>query len=293
MARIAVLADIHGNVPAFEAVLADLAKEQPDEILVGGDLVGRGPQGSAIASRVRRLGWRSVKGNHEDYMLDFRAGRVPPSWLFVEEWSASRFMANELSPEDASYIEALPFSLASALEPDLRLVHGTVESANEGLGTWTSEAEVARQLGLVEEGLLVCAHTHRPMERRLPGGLVVNVGSLGLPFNGDARAQYAIFERGAAGWEVEFRRVPYDRGEIFAIYESTGFLANGGATAALLRLELEHARPFLVPFLKWAEANEVKPQPHRIPDFLRAFRPDEPVNHFLDRLEADRLASAS
>lgn len=282
--RIAILADLHGNVPATDAVLADLARQGADEVLVGGDLVGRGPQGSAVVQRIRATGWRSVRGNHEDYMLDFRAGRVPADWLFTAEWSAARWMASELSPEEAEYIGALPFSLTSAVAPGLRLVHGSPRSAHEGIGSWTSERDLTAHLALVEEGLLVCAHTHRPMVRRLPGGMVVNVGSVGLPFNGDTRAQYALFERTAGGWEVELRGVAYDLAETLEIYESSGFLAAGGATARLLKLELENARPFLVPFLKWAEAREVRPEPERIPDFLDFFHPEEPLHTFFDRL---------
>ncbi len=286
MARIAVLADLHGNVPATEAVLADLERQRVDEVLLGGDLVGRGPQGGAVVRRLAATGWRSVRGNHEDYLLDFRAGRVPADWLFTEEWSAARWMASELSASESAYIAALPFSLSSALAPGLRLVHGSPRSANEGLGPWTAEQELCDHLALVEESLLVCAHTHRPMERRVPGGTVVNVGSVGLPFNGDRRAQYTIFEPTESGWEVELRGVPYDLAEIFEIYESSGFLAAGGATARLLRLELEHARPFLVPFLKWAEASAVRPEPQRIPDFLDFFRPEEPLGTFFGRLAA-------
>ncbi len=72
MHKIAVLADIHGNLPALEAVLADIDAQRPDEVLVGGDLVGRGPQGSAVVRCIRERGWRAVRGNHEDYLLGFR-----------------------------------------------------------------------------------------------------------------------------------------------------------------------------------------------------------------------------
>lgn len=290
MSRIAVLADIHGNMPAFEAVLADLSRQRLDEVLLGGDLVGRGPQGRAVVERVRALGWPSVRGNHEEYMLDFRAGRVPEDWLFTEEWSAARWMAAELGEEEAGFIADLPLSIRSRLEPDLRLVHGTPRATNEGLGPWSSRTELEANLALVAEPVLVCAHTHRSMVREVAGGLVVNVGSVGLPFNRDRRAQYAIFESRDGGWDVELRQVPYDLGRTLAIYESSGFLAAGGATARLLAYELEHATPFLVPFLKWAEVAGIVPRPDRIDEFLAFFSPDEPLSLFFQRLEG--LASA-
>ena len=104
-------------------------------------------------------------------------------------------------------------------------MHGTPESANAGLGPWTSDEELRQHLQSVDAEVLICGHTHRPMDRRLPEGRVVNVGSVGLPFNRDPRAQYALFRRRSDDWEVELRQVEYDRAEIYRIYQRSGFLA--------------------------------------------------------------------
>jgi len=287
MTRIAVLSDIHGNVPALEAVIDDVRRQGVDEILVGGDLVGRGPEGSKVVSVIRDLGWRSVVGNHEEYLLAFRRRQVPEEWWGLEEWKASRFMAGELSDEDVETIAALPFSFTAETAPDLRLVHGSPEASNDGIGPWLSDEEVGNRFDLVEEGLLVCAHTHRPQVWRVRGGMVVNVGAVGLPFNRDCRAQYAIFTSSSAGWEVELRQVEYDLGAIFQIYERSGFLAEGGVTAALLRLELEHATPFLVPFLFWAGQTGVPKDASQLPRFLELFDPGRPTREFFMRVRAE------
>ncbi len=287
MPRIAVLSDIHGNVPALEAVLADLADQAPDEVLVGGDLVGRGPQGAAVVRRIAELGWPVIRGNHEEYVLGFRRGAIPDAWRHAGEWAAARWMAAELGDEEAELIGHLPFSMTSRLAPGLRLVHGTPTTTREGIGPWLSDARLDEHLAEIDEALLVCAHTHRPLHRELAAGTVVNVGSVGLPFNGDHRAQYAIFELDGGGtpdWRIELRQVEYDREEIFAIYERTGFLAEGGITARLLRLELEHATPLLVPFLKWSEALGVAPAESGLDDFFRFHRPGEPLGAFYQRL---------
>lgn len=277
MTRLAILADVHGNLPALDAVLDDIAAQGVDEVLAGGDLVGRGPQGSAVVQRIRALGYESIGGNHEDYLLAFRRGEVPADWRTTEEWAASRWMAAELDEDDAAYIEALPFSLA---RPGLRLVHGTVQSNRQGIGPWTDDGALRRQLGRVEERWLVCAHTHRPLVRELDEGTVVNVGSVGLPFNGDRRAQYAIFEGGGDGWRVELRQVAYDLDEIFRIYQTSGFLATGGVTARLLHLELEHASPLLVPFIEWARATGVEASTDRLDDFFAVFEPGQSIPEF-------------
>lgn len=284
MTRVAVLADIHGNIPALEAVIADIADQQIDEVLVGGDLVGRGPQGGKVIRRIRQLDWPSVRGNHEDYLLTFRRGDVPPNWLEAEEWAASRWMANELVDSDVSYIQALPFSMRSRLLPQLHLVHASPESNNDGIGPWTSMQHMQAHLDAIDESVLVCAHTHRPLHQKFEDGHVVNVGSVGLPFNRDRRAQYAIFHVVDGETKIEFRRVDYDLEQTLEIYESSGFLSRGGVTARLLILELEKAQPYLVPFLQWASTLGVPPVAEQIEKFRGFYDPDEPVRTFFCRL---------
>jgi predicted phosphodiesterase len=280
--RIAVLADIHGNMPALEAVVADLRRQGTDEVLVGGDLVGRGPEGSKVSRWVRELGWPSVRGNHEDYLLEFRRNQVPPAWLEAEEWAAARWMAAELDPEDELHLDSLPFSMTAAA--GVRLVHASPASYNDGLGAWSTDGELEAHLASIQEPVLICGHTHRPMDRCLGRGRVVNVGAVGLPFNGDRRAQYVVLQSRGAGWDVEFRRVDYPIQHILEIYEASGFLAQGGVTAQLLRLELLHARPFVVPFLRWSRAHGVEASGARLAAFLEFYDPAEPIDRFVERL---------
>ncbi len=283
--KIAVFADIHGNLPALEAVLADLEQQAPDEVLVGGDLVGRGPRGSAVVGEIRRRGWETIRGNHEEYLLGFRNENVPPEWLHLEEWAAARWMAAELSEDDVEYLSALPFSVRSKTMSKLLLTHGSPKGTSDGLGPWTRSGKLDRLLDEIEGSVLVCGHTHRPMIRELNRGMVVNVGSVGLPFNGDRRAQYAMLDNAGGKCRVELRRVEYDLEATLETYRSAGFLEAGGVTAQLLRLELLHATPFLVPFQRWAEAIGVPPEPSRLEEFLDFYEPDEPLRDFFSRIE--------
>jgi predicted phosphodiesterase len=282
--KVAVLADIHGNVPALEVVIADVLEQGVDEVLVGGDLVGRGPEGSKVARRVRDLGWPSVRGNHEDYLLAFRRRQVPPDWLESEEWAATRWMSAELGGDDERYLDTFPFSLSSRVAPGLRLVHASPASYNQGLGVWTTDAELEAHLDSIDETVLVCGHTHRPMLRRLGRRAVINVGAVGLPFNRDRRAQYVVLQHRGDGWDAEFRRVDYDVESVLDVYRRSGFLAQGGVTAELLRLELIHARPFVVPFIEWAKALGFPPARLRLDAFLGFYDPDESMDRFLERL---------
>jgi predicted phosphodiesterase len=289
MVRIAILADVHGNVPALEAVIADLEKQGPDEILVGGDLVGRGPQGSRVTEIIRERGWPTIRGNHEDYLLTFRKGEIPEEWQRAEVWSAARWMSAELGEQDVAFLDALPLDVRSSLVPEVRLVHGTPQSNNEGIGPWTSERAICEHLGSIDEAVLVCAHTHRPLECRFEDGLVVNVGSVGLPFNRDPRAQYVILHHDPGiphhEMRVEFRQVPYDRQQTLEIYQQSGFLEAGGPTALLLSLELRHAAPYLVPYMSWTEAEGRAQDIGAVDEFLAIYDPDR-QREFFHRLRS-------
>ncbi len=286
MPVVAIIADIHANLPALEAVLEDLQSVQFEELIVAGDLVGRGPQGSAVVKRIQEIDCRCLRGNHEDYLLSFRRREVPEDWLTIPEWACSRWMAAELDAQDVDFIDSLPFTLASEVEPRLRVVHGSPESYNEGIGPWTSTERLVEHIESIEEQALACAHTHRPLAwSGADDSFIINVGSVGLPFNGDARAQYALvwFDE---GWKHEFRQVAYDVEATAEAFHSTGFLESGGATARLLELELRTATPHLVPFLKWAEMLNRAPVLDELDEFLEFFDASLSIQEQWEKLQS-------
>jgi diadenosine tetraphosphatase ApaH/serine/threonine PP2A family protein phosphatase len=193
-------------------------------------------------------------------------------------------MAAELDDQAERFLDSFPFSTSSRVVPGLRVVHASPASHSEGLGVWTSNEQLQAHLEAIEEDVLICGHTHRPMYRRLGRGSVINAGAVGLPFNRDRRAQYVVLHQRDVGWDVEFRRVAYEIEDILDVYRTSGFLAHGGVTAELLRMELLHARPFVVPFLHWAKSRGLPPERSRIDAFLEFYDPDESMGAFLERL---------
>lgn len=277
MLRIAVLADIHGNLPALEAVLDDIAQQGFDEVLHAGDLIGRGPQGNAVVEHIRAAGIPGIRGNHEDFVLEVRDGGTSAlvSGTPAERMYApcARWMADELDDASAAFVRDLPFARLSRSDERVLVVHGSPRSNREGIGPWTDDANLREILSGVDAAVMACAHTHRPLVRQSEGRLVVNVGSVGLSFDGDPRASYAILSRRAGVWSAEIRRLDYDRDAFLEVYRTSGFLESGGTMARALEHEVRTARSHLVPFITWAELEDRTPDDAAFDEFTAFYDP--------------------
>ena len=203
--RTAVLYDIHGNLAALEAVLAEAEAEGFDRLAVGGDLALFGPEPAACVDRLRgydeRL--RAIKGNTDRYVVD----RVDD---FV--WWADR-----LGDERLRWLDGLTGRQRLA-EDDALLVHATPRSDEELLMPDTDDDAVERMLAGVPERLVLCGHVHIQYRRTRGAHEIVNPGSVGLPFDGDQRAAWAMLEDGA----IALRRTEYDVESVIRAVESSG-----------------------------------------------------------------------
>lgn len=252
--HIAIVSDIHGNLPALQAVLDDLAQVQPDRVYVNGDVVNRGPQSKECLDRVRALGWPVVFGNHEEYVLKFRHGTwgedgQSPFWLPVR-----RLAEDELTADDIAYLERLPHSRVIALPglPPIRLVHGSMRALNEGLGPWMGDEALLAAVDGAPEPVVIGAHTHRPFERQVGARWVLNSGAVGMPYNGNPAAQYLLLSGEGEHWQAEFRAVPYDRAPVYEAWARTGLLELS-VSARLMVYELETATYHFGPYFDFCE----------------------------------------
>jgi predicted phosphodiesterase len=258
--RIAVLADIHGNLPALDAVLADAARHGVDRIVVNGDVVNRGPQGSEALRRLAALDAAYTMGNHDDLLLKLAAGDtdLPADFRHAPFWRANRWCAAELA--EAGVLEpvrAWPMTLRIAEPglPSVLIAHGSPRHFREGYGPHVSDALISEIVEMHPADVLVGSHTHLPLRRRWGRYEVLNTGAVGVPFNGDGRAQYLWLTLVDGAWQPTFRRVAYDREAALAAYDERGYLEAGGLLARLFRDELRDARSYLVPFQMWSEAH--------------------------------------
>jgi predicted phosphodiesterase len=249
MMRVAVLADIHGNLTALEAVVADLQRVTPDIVYVAGDFQNRGPNPFEVTRFVASQGWRLLRGNHEDYVIQQSEGESPPNLTDYYSWLPARWTAG-LTRDSVRWIRNLPIA-DSFHGPDGRRVtvaHGSERSNNEGFFPRTAEAKAREMLGSPPPALLCCGHSHLPLIRWVDDTLLFNVGSVGFPFDGDQRASYGVVTWLNDHWDVEIRRVSYSVDDVFAAFNKVNFYEGVGPLSHIIRREIESARPHLTPF---------------------------------------------
>jgi putative phosphoesterase len=196
--RVAAVYDVHGNLPALEAVLADVAEEQVDAIVCGGDLVG-GPYSAEVLDRLAGLphAW-FIRGNADRMVLE-------GTDEYSQDWDSERARLGEARVRAVG-----SWPLTVELEIDelgpVLFCHA-VPTADEPIFTrMTPDADVEELLGEIDADVLVCGHTHVQFDRSLPSGLrIVNAGSVGMPYEGRRGAFWALLGPG-----VELRSTAYD-----------------------------------------------------------------------------------
>ena len=250
---IALLSDIHGNLPALEAVLADLAAQAADAIFILGDLVNGCPWSAEVLDRLVDLRWPMLLGNHDDAVLQLGTPRMEARYADRRRYAALWWTREHLTSRHLDLLARLPLEASPQLAgaPPLRLVHGLPGNFFVGIRPDSPEAWAARHLARVAEETVAGGHTHVPMVRRVARWLVVNVGAVGISYDGDPRASYALLRGDAAGWQVEIRRVEYDRGVVDAGYRESGLLAEGGAMAEMFRRSVLSGLPWVSDFAWW------------------------------------------
>jgi len=261
--KIAVISDVHANLPALEAVTDHLEAWRPDRVIVAGDLVNRGPRSLECLQfaqhKARVAGWRLLLGNHEEYVMRHADPDAPRSGPAFEIRRASYFTFCQLGC-NVRPLAALPFSI-SLDSPDgseARFTHASMRGTRDGIYRRTPDAEVLLQVGAPRQdgalpSLFCVGHTHMPFARRVGEMLTVNAGSVGMPFDGDTRASYAQLAWRDGEWSAEIVRLAYDLERADRDYEETGFLEQGGPLARLMRIELRTAHSQLY---QWAQRFE-------------------------------------
>jgi len=217
--RIAIFSDIHGNVISLKAVLAHIEKAQIDKLICLGDVATMGPRPKETVSLLRQLECTFIMGNHDEYVLDPEVGRsyMDAEW-FVRTicWGQS-----QLSEDDLAFIRAfLPFCEFKLPNGDTMLCyHGSPKSNTDILLPMTPPTSVDNLIGYHPARIMVGGHTHIQMMRQHKGKLLINAGSVGMPFEQALFihaprllpwAEYVIVHADEEKVSAELVRVPID-----------------------------------------------------------------------------------
>lgn len=261
--RTAVIADIHGNADALDAVLRDIQRQGAGQIVVNGDVVNRGPDSvRALDTLLALPNVAFTLGNHDDLVLLWqgRSPLLPAPWFDDPFWGATAWTAREL--ERAGLLDVprtwpLTLRLLGGAAGDVLLCHGTPDDYRRGLSERTPPArvaEIAAQHG--GPAVLVGAHIHRPADHTFGPVRVLNTGAVGSPADGDPRAAYLLLEPTPQAWRAELRRVPYDRSGVLRRFATSGLL-DTGLSAEIFRTEFQTALSLYTPYWEWTEGGDV------------------------------------
>jgi predicted phosphodiesterase len=258
--RIAILADIHGNLPAFEAALEHVATQHVDQLVIAGDVVIGSPDTVACWQLARSLGCPIVRGNHERYVAHYGTPAADPDWS-TDRFAPLAWAARQLSAGDRQEIERLPLHLRLPDAPDLLIVHASLRNDRDTIMPYTPEAELATMFDDTAEHMIVRAHNHIAQIRPWGERTIVTTGSVGLPLDGSPTAQYAVLEHGASGWRCVHHAVPYDLDATLRRFHDTGYLDATGVMGRLYLREVATASHQVVPFLRayrrWSAAGDL------------------------------------
>ena len=208
--RVAVLNDVHGNLPALEAALAEVAALDVDRIVCGGD-VAAGPFPRECLERLVDLGALFVRGNAERLL---REGPL-------------RWVSERLDARSVEFLGELPQSVAFG---GVRYCHGSPRSDDEILTRASPDERFRAALAGVSERLVVGGHTHVQFEREVDGIRFINAGSVGRPYEGRPGAFWALVE----GDAVEFRYTPYALDAAVVAIRATGYPGTDELCSVLL-----------------------------------------------------------
>lgn len=217
--RIAVVSDIHGNLTALDAVIADLKEVGPDLTVHGGDLLGSGARQAEVIDRIRELGWPGVYGNADEML--WNPGRAAehlgtPGLQRVREIVFRHIDATvaAIGDERLAWLRALPKRWS---KDDLTVVHAGPGDVWHSPPADASDEQLVNAYGSLGSRRVVYGHIHRAYVRALPSLTVANSGSVSLSYDGDPRAAYALVDDD----RIAIRRVAYDvEREVTMLFEA-------------------------------------------------------------------------
>lgn len=247
--RTAIVADIHSNAPAFEAVLADVDRQSVDEVVVVGDFLNGGPFPREVLDILYDRKPRVLLGNHERYIQNLADPNRDVSTHPRSRWGVAYWTLDYMQPSDLAYLNNLPIMIE---QDKLLFVHGSPKDLRGGITLKTPDEFLQEHFGEVQHPYVVTAHTHHPFVRQWGNLTFINPGSVGMPLDGNPDASYAILTRSNGHVEVEHRRISYNQKLVEQAAYARG-LMDMGPIAVLMVHEAVTGQPVVIEYLERLE----------------------------------------
>lgn len=308
----AVIADIHGNDIAFEAVLRDARAQGAEGYLLGGDYFLSQPLAKEVTARMQGLpNALAVCGNEENHLKT-----CDPRGKTDGQMQALYWACEQLTPQDKAYLSSLPHLIETELAGvKLRMSHSSGEFIADSehreygsrrvsekypvgpvprerfladvQGTLLQDPTFLQRVQAQEEGVTLFGHSHVQWHLEVEGRLFLNPGSCGMPLDigNPGEAPYTLLELKEGGWRVEERRVPYDLNQLLERFDTTGLSKKAPVWSALTKAVLQTGREQISPFLyftkDYAEKKGDPIRPYTVETWEEAYQAwcDAPTLH--------------
>jgi len=250
MTQVALLADIHANYPALRAAAREVAAWGPDVVYVLGDIINRGPRSQAclqfLLEKEQEQNWHMIRGNHEEYVLQFNEKDASKSGAAYDVLRFVHWTYKTLTTGELEQVSRLPYRIDHTLNTGhhIRMVHASMSGIRAGIYPSTPREKLPDMIQPAPD-ILCVGHTHHPLIREVNKTTIINAGSVGLPFDGDPRASYVRLSTSPIDFQIDIKRVAYDRDKAKQDFYDTGFYQEGGPMVRIILKELETARPLI------------------------------------------------
>jgi putative phosphoesterase len=218
--RLAFISDIHGNAVALDAVLKDIEQKKVDKIIVLGDISYRGPEPKRALELVQSLHTDVIKGNADEWVVrGIKEGEVAESAFAIMNKERD-WIYEQLDQDSIQYLNNLPTEMKLQAESlKIHAFHATPFSLFDVVQPFESDEALKEKMMKSEADLFVYAHIHKPFIRYIEGKCLINIGSVGFPFDGVTKSSYAIVDVNKGSFQTSIVRVGFDLEKVMKQYQ--------------------------------------------------------------------------
>lgn len=250
--RVAALVDIHGNLPALDAVLTDIKSLDVDHIVCCGDMVLGGPDDRACYFRMLETQASLIRGNAERYIAEFGTEAADPRWE-DEAFGPLRYGVRQFSDSERIVLGQLPTFYRLPEAPEILFYHANPKNDMDIPHSWSTDEEIDVNFSDSQGVLFIGGHSHTHRVREWRGRRIVICGSVGATNDFSAGAQYVLLEKQSQSWSVHHRDVPYDVGETIERFRNVNYIEETGPMGRLMVRTVATRTNQVMPFLAWSK----------------------------------------